>query len=89
VAVTGRLSSSSPNSQNADPITKKFIYSRYGKIGNILNFDVKGLEVVCAAFLSKDEVLRKELVDGVDIHSENQKAFGLPERVIAKVLKFR
>lgn len=89
VAITGRLSSARPNSQNADPITKKFIYSRYGEEGNILNFDVKGLEVVCAAFLSGDKVLIKELEDKVDLHSENQKAFSLPSRVIAKVLKFR
>lgn len=55
----------------------------------IVNCDVKGLEVVCAAWLSQDKVLIQELLDGVDIHGSNQEAFGLPERVVAKVLKFR
>jgi len=59
----------------------------------IFNFDVKGLEVVCVAYLSKDPVLCKELDDGVDIHGENQKALGLPPgkegRGIAKIFKFR
>lgn len=31
----------------------------------------------------------QEWYDGVDLHSENQKAFGLPERVVAKTLLFR
>lgn len=59
----------------------------------IVNVDARGLEVVCAAFLSQDKTLMKELWDGVDIHGSNQKAFGLPAgkagRLIAKILKFR
>ncbi len=59
----------------------------------IVNADAKGLEVVCAAFLSQDPVLLKELRDGVDIHGTNQKVFGLGEgkggRLVAKVFKFR
>lgn len=59
----------------------------------ILNFDVKGLEVVCAAYLSRDPVLLRELHDNVDIHSMNQQALGLPEgkegRLVAKVFLFR
>lgn len=55
----------------------------------IIQADVKGLEVVVAAWLSQDPVLIHELTSGVDIHGENQKAFNLPERVIAKILKFR
>lgn len=55
----------------------------------IIQCDVKGLEVVCAAWLSQDKVLYKELIDGVDIHQANQDAFGLPNRLIAKILKFR
>lgn len=31
VVITGRLSSTKPNLQNADPITKKFMESRYGR----------------------------------------------------------
>jgi DNA polymerase-1 len=55
----------------------------------LINADVKGLEVVTAAFLSKDKILCKEILDGVDIHGENQKAFHLPSRLIAKKFKFR
>lgn len=55
----------------------------------LVNTDVKGLEVVVAAYLSQDEVLMQEILTGVDIHSDNQKRFGLPSRLIAKVLKFR
>lgn len=53
----------------------------------------KGLEVVCAAQLSGDKVLSKEILDQEDIHANNQKAFGLGEgklgRLIAKIFKFR
>lgn len=49
----------------------------------------KGLEVVCAAYLSKDKVLYKELRDGLDIHSDNQAKFGLPDRITAKIFKFK
>ena len=55
----------------------------------IIQADVKSLEVVVAAWLSQDTVLINELKSGVDIHDANQKAFNLPERVIAKILKFR
>lgn len=55
----------------------------------ILNIDVKGLEVVCAAFLSQDKILYRELNDGLDIHSDNQTKFGLPDRITAKVFKFK
>lgn len=55
----------------------------------LLNIDVKGLEVVCAAYLSQDPVLCQELLTGVDIHADNQTKFGLPTRLIAKTLKFR
>lgn len=51
--------------------------------------DVKGLEVVCAAELSKDPVLWKEIVDREDIHGNNQAAFNLPSRLISKIFKFR
>lgn len=87
-AVTGRLSSTRPNAQNANPETKKFMGSRY-KDGVLLNYDVKGLEVVAAAYLSQDPILMKELEDGVDIHTANQEAFNLPSRLVAKILKFR
>jgi DNA polymerase I-like protein with 3'-5' exonuclease and polymerase domains len=50
-------------------------------------------EVVCGAYLSQDKVLMQELSDGLDIHALNQKALGLPEgaigRLIAKIFIFR
>lgn len=59
----------------------------------LVNADVKGLEVVVAAQLSGDDVLRKEIVDKEDIHGNNQAAFGLGEgkagRLVAKIFKFR
>lgn len=59
----------------------------------IVSVDVKGLEVVTAAWLSNDKVLIQELRDGVDIHGENQKAFGFGEgkagRLVAKRFKFK
>lgn len=59
----------------------------------LISADVKGLEVVCAAQLSGDKVLSKEIVDKEDIHANNQKAFNLGDgdlgRLIAKIFKFR
>ena len=55
----------------------------------LISADVRGLEVVTAAWLSNDQVLRKEICDGVDIHGENQRAFNLPDRLTAKRFKFK
>jgi DNA polymerase I-like protein with 3'-5' exonuclease and polymerase domains len=55
----------------------------------ILNCDAKSLEVVGAAYLSQDPVMMQELLAGVDMHSRNQGDFGLPSRLIAKILIFR
>jgi DNA polymerase I len=55
----------------------------------LINADVKALEICCAAFLSGDDTMTKEILSGVDLHSENQQAFGLPDRLIAKKLVFR
>lgn len=59
----------------------------------LVNADVKGLEVVVAAQLSGDAVLREEIVNKEDIHGNNQRTFGLgegkPGRLIAKIFKFR
>jgi len=53
----------------------------------------KGLEVVVAAELSGDPILKKEILDKVDIHETNRDRFGLgegkPGRLIAKIFKFR
>lgn len=55
----------------------------------LVNADIKGLEVSCAAFLSKDKVLTQELMNKEDIHADNQAQFNLPTRLIAKTLVFR
>jgi len=55
----------------------------------ICNSDAKGLETYCGAYLSHDRIMMEELRSGVDMHGANQEAFGLPSRLIAKVLIFR
>lgn len=55
----------------------------------ILQADAKALEWVVGAYLSQDKVAYKEIVDQVDQHSLNQKAFNLPTRLIAKTFVFR
>lgn len=59
----------------------------------LVNCDVKGLEVVVAAELSGDTILRQEIIDKVDIHDSNRVAFNLGEgkagRLVAKIFKFR
>jgi DNA polymerase I-like protein with 3'-5' exonuclease and polymerase domains len=55
----------------------------------ILNADAKQLEWVCAAFLSQDSVAIKEIMGETDQHTDNQKRFGLPSRLVAKTFVFR
>ena len=55
----------------------------------LLNVDAKHLDWTTAVFLSQDEVAMKEIRDGFDLHTDNQRVFGLPSRLIAKVFLFR
>lgn len=55
----------------------------------LINADVKSLEIVAAAYLSRDEILIQEIRNKVDTHGDNQKRFGLPTRLIAKTFVFR
>lgn len=55
----------------------------------IVNCDVKSLENVVAAELSQDKVMMTEIREKQDLHSNNQRAFGLPTRGVAKTLVFR
>jgi DNA polymerase I-like protein with 3'-5' exonuclease and polymerase domains len=55
----------------------------------LLNCDAKALEWLCAAYLSKDAVAYKEILDNVDQHTANQERFKLPTRLIAKTFVFR
>jgi DNA polymerase I-like protein with 3'-5' exonuclease and polymerase domains len=54
-----------------------------------ISCDASGLEWNVAAFLSQDEVAIQEIIDEFDIHSDNQRRFGLPIRRIAKIFLFR
>lgn len=55
----------------------------------LINVDVKSLEVVVAAQLSGDKVLKKEIIDKLDTHADNQAKFNLPDRLTAKRFVFK
>src|SRR3990167_2659380 len=55
----------------------------------LIHADVRSLELVTAAYLSRDPVLIQEIRDAVDIHELNKSRFNLPERRIAKIFVFR
>ena len=55
----------------------------------ILNLDASGLEWRTVAHNSRDKTAIKEIKDGLDTHADNQRVFGLPSRLIAKVFLFR
>lgn len=75
VTDTGRLASSKPNLQNmprkGTSEFKRIFTSRFGDDGVLIEADFKQLEVVAAAFLSNDAVMRQEIAGGVDIHLLN------------------
>ena len=69
---TGRFSGADPNMQNMPrggtfPVKKVFVSRWEG--GEILEADFAQLEFRTAAFLSQDEVAKKEIEDGFDVHS--------------------
>jgi len=69
---TGRFSGADPNMQNMPrggtfPVKKVFVSRWEG--GKILEADFAQLEFRTAAFLSNDEVAKKEIEDGFDVHS--------------------
>jgi DNA polymerase I-like protein with 3'-5' exonuclease and polymerase domains len=66
VTNTGRKSSSGPNLQNIPELVRAAIAVIEGRA--ILAADAKQLEVVAAAYQSRDPALRKALLDGKDIH---------------------
>jgi DNA polymerase I-like protein with 3'-5' exonuclease and polymerase domains len=55
----------------------------------IVHGDAKALEWCAIAYLSQDQVAIKEIWDKIDQHSDNQRVFGLPSRLIAKKFVFR
>jgi DNA polymerase-1 len=99
IAKTGRLSSSDPNGQNlprkgTSPL-KTCIIPRYDYI---LNVDLSQLEWRVCAFMCQDPVMIKEILSGIDQHSENAinilgakpGAKNFDElRTVAKIVTFR
>lgn len=55
----------------------------------LIKSDSKAIEWRVKADLSKDKVAIEEIINNVDQHTENQKAFSLPSRLIAKIFVFR
>ena len=91
-AVTGRMTHSGPN-MGQIPNTS----SVYGKEcrecwsvddGNVLvGVDLSGIELRCFAHYLNDEDYTNEVVNG-DVHTRNQKAFGVPTRNDAKTVLY-
>mgnify|MGYP001162856350 FL=1 len=76
MTATGRFSGRDPNMQNMPrgntfPV-KKVFKSRW-EGGKILEADFAQLEFRTAAYLSQDEVAKKEIEDGFDVHSYTAK----------------
>ena len=55
----------------------------------IVNADVKNLEGCTFASLAEDPVMIKEITEKEDLHSNNERDFGLPSRLVAKRFLFK
>ncbi len=55
----------------------------------IINGDAKALEWCFGSWMAQDDLAMQEIIEGLDAHSDNQKTFNLPSRLIAKVFVFR
>lgn len=56
----------------------------------LINGDAKALEWLTCVYLAQDPVGMEELRDpSIDMHTDNQRRFDLPERVVAKIFLFR
>ena len=55
----------------------------------LLKCDAAQLEWRVKVFLAQDKVGMKEIANGEDLHTDNQKFFGLPSRLIAKIFIYR
>ena len=96
ITATGRLSSSSPNLQNMPkgrlfPVRKAFV-SRF-KGGELVEIDYSQLEFRVAGILATDEVVKRAVESGFDVHAYTAKVLsdnGEPtERGAAKASTFR
>lgn len=70
IVATGRLSSTSPNLQNAghSPIRQHF-KSRYAQ-GRLMEVDLSQIEVAVQAVLSQDRHMINDIIRGIDFHSK-------------------
>lgn len=55
----------------------------------LIKVDAAQLEWRTKVFLAQDEIALEEIINGRDLHTENQNQFGLPSRLVAKVFLFR
>lgn len=55
----------------------------------LLKADAKALEWRVKVYQAQDKVAMQEIEDNVDIHTENQKTFKLPDRLFAKIFVYR
>jgi len=55
----------------------------------LINVDAKHLDWTAAVYLAQDPVGIKEIQEGFDLHTDNQRVFDLPSRLIAKIFLFR
>jgi DNA polymerase I-like protein with 3'-5' exonuclease and polymerase domains len=100
IAITGRLTSSDPNGQNlpregTSPVKLSFV----ARNDYILEVDLSQIEWRVVAWLSQDQIMIQEILDGVDPHTENAIKFfgGNPAdgkkfdklRTTAKIMTFR
>jgi len=91
-AVTGRATHSSPNMAQVPavraPLGKEFRSCWTVDQGNVLvGCDLSGIELRCFAHYLNDKDYINEVVNG-DVHTRNQKAFGVETRDLAKTVLY-
>lgn len=55
----------------------------------LVNVDAKHLDWTAAVYLAQDQVGIEEILKGFDLHTDNQRVFGLSSRLLAKKFLFR
>ncbi len=82
---TGRISSRNPNCQNiprGDTVKNLFI-SRPGNV--LIDLDFKQIEFRMAGHLARDEKMRDDILNGLDIHTEvASRVFRVPPQQVSK-----
>lgn len=91
-AVTGRATHTSPNMAQVPAVRavlgKEFRSCWIVDTGNVLvGIDLSGIELRCFAHYLNDEEYINEVVNG-DVHTRNQKAFGVATRDLAKTVLY-